>query len=301
MTGINVTDTPIHAGSIVAAVDGSPHSDAALDWAAEEARLSGRPLTLVYAERRMGAQERGWLAQAGIPLSQLRQEIRADSEKLLQRARSAAIAVAGDMETDAVLRAGDPRELLLELAGDASMIVLGSRGHGPVSSLLLGSVSVAVSRHATCPVVVVRPREEAARLRGVLVGTDGTDHSTTTLETAFREASFRAVPLTVVHCHWEAVPPPAGWRSAHPDDPFYDDARVRLAELLGGLREKFPDVRVGLELFAGHVDHCIADLSRRHALTVIGRHEQTLLERVGSFSLTTAVLEHASGPIIVVP
>jgi nucleotide-binding universal stress UspA family protein len=49
------------------------------------------------------------------------------------------------------------------------------------------------------------------------------------------------------------------------------------------------------------VDQCLADLSREHELTVIGRHERTLLERVGSFSMTTAVLEHACGPVLVVP
>jgi nucleotide-binding universal stress UspA family protein len=241
------------------------------------------------------------LALADVSLTQITQEIRADSEELLHRARTAATMVAPGVEIDAVLRVGDPREILLQLAEHASMIVLGSRGRGPVSSLLLGSVSVAVSRHAGCPLLVVRPRHDVTRLRGVLVGTDGTGRSAATLEAAFREASYHALPLTVVHCQWEALSAPGGWRAATPSDPFFDSARIRVAEVLAGLREKFPDVAVTRGIFAGHVDQCVADLSREYDVTVIGRHAKTLMERVGSLSLTTAIVEHACGPVLVVP
>jgi len=299
-TTIDTRDS-IRAGSIVIAVDGSSHADEAVAWAAAEARLTRRPLTIVHVEKTLGSQERGWLSLADVPLTQVTQEIRADSEELLQRARTAATMAARGIEIDAVLRAGDPREILLQLAEHATMIVLGSRGRGRVSSLLLGSVSVAVSRHATCPVLVVRPRHDMARLRGVLVGTDGTSRSVATLEAAFREASYHALPLTVVHCQWEALSAPGGWRAANPSDPFHDSARIRVAEVLAGLREKFPDVAVTREIFAGHVDQCVADLSREYDLTVIGRHAKTLMERVGSLSLTTAIVEHACGPVLVVP
>ena len=301
MSTIIDTRDSIRTGSIVIAVDGSSHADEAVAWAAAEARLTRRPLTIVHVEKMLGSQERGWLALADVPLTQVTQEIRADSEELLHRARTEATMAAPGVEIDAVLRVGDPREILLQLAERATMIVLGSRGRGPVSSLLLGSVSVAVSRHATCPVLVVRPRHDMARLRGVLVGTDGTSRSAATLEAAFREASYRALPLTVVHCHWEALSAPGGWRAANPSDPFFDSARIRVAEVLAGLREKFPDVAVTRGIFAGHVDQCVADLSREYDLTVIGRHAKTLMERVGSLSLTTAIVEHACGPVLVVP
>jgi nucleotide-binding universal stress UspA family protein len=301
MNGSNATGRTITPGTIVVAVDGSPHADLALAWAADEARLTRRPLAVVHAEKPVGAQERGWLAQAGIPLSQITEEIRKDSQDLLDRAEKAANQVAPDIETRTILRVGDPRQVLLDLASPASLIVLGSRGRGPVSSLLLGSVSAAVSRHATCPVVVMRPRHDVARLRGVLVGTDGTSRSRRTLEAAFREASAHGLPLTVVHCQWEALAAPGGWRSARPDDPFHDTLQIHVAEALSGLSEKFPDVEVTKEIFAGHVDQCLADLSREHDLTVIGRHEHSLLARAGSIPLTIAVLEHACGPVLIVP
>lgn len=304
MTRTNENESAIRPGSIVVAVDGSSHADQAVTWAADEARLRQCPLAVVHVERVLGAQERGWLAQAGMPLGEVTREIRADSEELLHRAQTTVAASAPEVRSDLVLLTGDPREVLLRLATHASTIVLGSRGRGPVTSLLLGSVSVAVSRQAACPVVVVRPREDhdrGARLRGVLVGTDGTEQSRSTLETAFREASYHGLPLTVVHCQWEALAGPGGWRAAGPEDPFYDSARARVADVLAGWRQKFPEVVVEVEIFAGQVDNCVADLSRQHHLTVVGRHARTLLERVGSFSLTTAIVEHASGAVLVVP
>jgi nucleotide-binding universal stress UspA family protein len=295
------TPVGIPAGTIVVGADGSDHADRAIAWAAEEALHRHRQLTVVHVEQTIGSQERGWLAQAGIPLSQVSEELRTNTTDILHRARTLATTVAAPIETDVFRYVGDPRAVLLDLAERADMIVLGSRGRGPVSSLVLGSVSVAVSGHASCPVVVVRPRQDLARLRGVLVATDGTSRSAATLECAFREASHRTLPLTVVHCQWEALSGPGGWRAARPDDPFWDTARIRIAEVIAGLREKFPEVSVKRGIFAGHVDQCVADLSREHDLTVIGRHQHTLLERVGSFPLTTAIVEHACGPVLIVP
>jgi nucleotide-binding universal stress UspA family protein len=301
MTTSHATESHIRAGSIVVGVDGSHHGEQALAWAAEEARLQERPLTIVHAERALGAYDRGWLAQAGIPPSQVTADVRKDSEELIHRAHTLAAVTAPSIEIEVALRVGDARDVLLALANRASMVVLGSRGRGPVASLLLGSVSVALSRQAACPVVVLRPREDRARPHGVLVGTDGSGRSMTTLETAFREASYHGLPLTVVHCRWEALAGPGGWRTVGASDPIHDDAQIRVAEVLAGLREKFPDVDVKVNVTAGHVDQCVADLSRAHELTVIGRHAHTLLERVGSFSLTTAIVEHACGPVLIVP
>jgi hypothetical protein len=72
MTTNTHTDGTVRAGSIVVAVDGSVHADQAIARAAEEARLSHRPLALVHVEKQLGAQERGYLAQAGTPLTQRR-------------------------------------------------------------------------------------------------------------------------------------------------------------------------------------------------------------------------------------
>jgi nucleotide-binding universal stress UspA family protein len=81
---------------------------------------------------------------------------RASSEELVAGAVRRAAAAAPDLETSATGMDGDAVSLLLGLASAASTIVLASRRLGAVGSVVLGSVSVAVSAQASCPVVVVR-------------------------------------------------------------------------------------------------------------------------------------------------
>jgi nucleotide-binding universal stress UspA family protein len=65
-----------------------------------------------------------------------------------------------------ILIEGDVKKLLVEMSRDARLLVVGNRGHSPLTELLLGSVSSYCVHHATCPVVVVKaagrttPREE---------------------------------------------------------------------------------------------------------------------------------------------
>ena len=83
------------------------------------------------------------------------------------------------------------------------MLVLGSRGRGQLRSLLLGSVGVALVRHARCPVVVHRPGHAGTVRDGIVVGADATEESLPVLEFAYREASLRKLPLTVLYSYWD--------------------------------------------------------------------------------------------------
>lgn len=78
---------------------------------------------------------------------------------------------------------------LVGACADADLLVIGSRGRGPVTGLVLGSVSRACLAHASCPVVVVRPQPEQARSHGrVLVGVDLSGHCSQALRVAAEEA-----------------------------------------------------------------------------------------------------------------
>ncbi|MEU4214215.1 universal stress protein [Actinoplanes sp. NPDC026623] len=63
------------------------------------------------------------------------------------------------MTVDQVVLRGHPAAALLDQAKAATLLVVGSRGHGGFASVLLGSTSVYCTEHATCPVVVVRDKE----------------------------------------------------------------------------------------------------------------------------------------------
>jgi nucleotide-binding universal stress UspA family protein len=102
---------------------------------------------------------------------------------------------------ETLVRATEPDEALLALGETARMLVVGSRGLGPIGSVVHGSVSLRVSSAASCPVVVVR--DEALRPPGIVVGTDGSPASSAAVEFGFSQASLRGVPLTVLH----ALPP----------------------------------------------------------------------------------------------
>jgi nucleotide-binding universal stress UspA family protein len=288
-------------GSIVVGLDGSASSTEALIWAATEAGLQKRPLTIVHAEKPFSSSQRAWLTQAGITTREIVDQTLADAREIVDRARVRAAALCPDVEISATVQEGDPRNVLLEMAGVANMIVLGSRGRGPVASLLMGSVSVALVRHATCPVLIMRPEGHDQEHRGVLVGSDGSAQSLTTVELAYREASIHQMPLTVVHCLWDPLVARVRWGHLTPADPYYEDAQLQIAEALAGMTEKFTEVPLHVVLTKGAVDACLVDLSRRHDLLVVGRHAHSLAGRLGWGGLTTAIVERASGPVLVVP
>lgn len=288
-------------GSIVVGVDGSSSSDQALLWAADEARLQQRSLTIVHTERTYGTNEQAWLASAGISPRVYTDQIRQDAVQLLEKSGREARAHCPDLTIDTMLRTDDARDVLKDLSKEAAMVVVGSRGHGRFVGILLGSVSGALARKARCPVGVVRPRSGEHDHRGVLVSGDGSKESLDTIETAFREASSRQLPLTVVHCLWDPLAARIRWAHLHAEDPGYDESRLAIAEALAGTSEKFPDVDVHFLVTKGDVADCLIDLSRMHDLLVVGRHAHSFGERLEWGGLTTDIVEHAASPVIVVP
>ena len=126
-----MTDVSPH--SIVVGVDGSAASDQAVAWAAEQARLEGRDLTLVHATGTVGTTTLLWMDQAGVDSEAAVQAIRTDAERLLQAAADRVAELAPDVRVRGVVAELDPRDALLELAPEAALVVVGSRGLGPVA------------------------------------------------------------------------------------------------------------------------------------------------------------------------
>jgi len=140
----------------VVGVDGSTASLEALRWAVAEARVHGGGdvrAVMVWAIPHGGLAGSMGPEPYGLP----------DPVMFEQEARQrlgSAIEAAGDtspVEVHAELLEGQPAGVLRELSHEADLVVVGSRGHGGFASLLLGSVSAQVVRHAHCSVVVIRP------------------------------------------------------------------------------------------------------------------------------------------------
>jgi len=134
---------PGHApGVIVAGADGSPASQAALEFAFEEAALRDVPLLAVCA-----------LADSAEVLGAAH-----DYEAQFTEAVSRCERDFPHVTTRRMVMPGGPRAALFTAAAESQLLVVGARGHGRLRDMRLGSVASAVLHHATCPVAVVRSR-----------------------------------------------------------------------------------------------------------------------------------------------
>jgi nucleotide-binding universal stress UspA family protein len=140
---------------IVVGVDGSENAWHALDWAMGEAKLRNATLRIVCSfEDPVSTVGLGTAFTTGAPIS-------VDPEVIADAARDVvdeAKRRVGDAAVELVSRCDRPGDVLVEQAQGASLLVVGTRGHGAVGNLLLGSVSQFVIHHASCPVVVVPTR-----------------------------------------------------------------------------------------------------------------------------------------------
>lgn len=268
----------IEPRSVVVAVDGSEHAERALHWAAEQAVLEHRPLAVVAVGDDAGA-----IAEEGV---------------------TAARRLHPGLEPRALALPGDPREVLLDLSERAGVLVVGSRGRGAIKSMLLGSVSTALSAHAACPVVVCRPSTGEPSGAGVVVGADTTAESVPVIEYAYRQAALRGQPLTVLHCFWDAVAAVAEYRQGRGeavDAPELEELRAVVAQSVAGLAADYPDVPVTVGLQHGLVDEALSRRDQAWDLIVVGRHPMTSLGRVLTGSIATSVVERARTTVAVVP
>jgi nucleotide-binding universal stress UspA family protein len=264
-------------GSVLVAVDGSSHASRAVRWAAQQASLEHRRLMVVSVGR----------TAAG----------------LADDAATAAQLAHPDLSVTATAVGGDPREVLIDASTHTHLVVVGSRGRGAVRSMLLGSVSATVSAHSACPVIVCRPPAGHTQ-SGVVVGADATPESLPVIEFAYRLASLRNLPLTVVHTYWDAAVVLAQYRESRgekADWPQLDDLRATLSESTADLAQRYPEVAVAFTLKHGFADEAVSPRHGGWDLIVVGRHPMTSLARVLTGSIATAVVERAQSTVAVVP
>ena len=132
---------------VIAGVDGSPSSKAALRWAQSFAAMSGGRLDVLMA----------WHVPttfAGPGYIPAVSNLSVDHEKLLNEVVDEVFGADRPSYMTLLVREGHAAHLLVEASTDADLIVVGSRGHGGFAGLLLGSVSAKVAEHAACPVLI---------------------------------------------------------------------------------------------------------------------------------------------------
>jgi len=145
----------LSGGRVVVGVDGAGDSEAALEEAFAEAHLRGAQLEVIHTWRRFASSGSG----AGGRLGQDPLGLQADDTDALRAAVAPFRTRFPRLAVTEQLVEGTAARVLVESAAQAELLVVGTRGRGPITGLLLGSVGQHVVAHARCPVMVARPRE----------------------------------------------------------------------------------------------------------------------------------------------
>lgn len=300
----NANDNVVLPDALWVGVDGSPDSDRAVEWAARTASARAWPLQLAAAIRvpSMFYIEPSPAKFIETELTQAARDHLARAEEIARRVGSP------DLEIGRVCRTATPAELLLEGSSEARTVVIGTRGHGEVTGLLVGSVARAVVAHSECPTVVIpRPGEDSPtpdEMAGlpVVVGVDGSAASEAAVEMAFGEASARGVPLVAVSVWSDATVHPA--LGSTPDDPHWSRVQTMeeqvLSERLAGYREIYIDVPVRTLVERENPVRVLAEQSRRAQLVVLGTRGRGGFRGLLLGSTSHAMLQHTRCPLMVV-
>jgi len=281
--------TPVPPESLVVGFDGSSGSEQALDWAVAEARRTTRPLHLVRAVGRHDPKAFDPGAEVDPATSLAVEQVMAKAPELRVGAQS---------------REGSAAAVLVEASRTSATVVVGARGHGRFSSVLVGSVSQQVAAHASCPVVVVRPEspERGTEAGRVVVGLDASERSVAALSYAYAQASSRDLGLTVVHSWWWEQP--GGFLAGSTKEGEWsaasDRETVLVGELLAGWHEQFPDVEVRRHLVRGHPVATLVEESQGAEMLVIGSRGRGGFTGLLLGSVSNGVLREASCPVVVV-
>jgi nucleotide-binding universal stress UspA family protein len=286
--------------AITVGLDGSPESLAAAHWAAEEAERRKLTLRLLHA----------WPLLAPEPThvpSEVDQNYWA--KRIVHNARAELQARHPGLSIVGNLVADDALDALLQAASESEMVVLGSRGLGPVESYFLGDISMPVVARAEHPVVLVRAETHKEGLQptpgtagAVVVALKLHGPCEDLLEFGFVTAAARNVPLRAVHGRSLPVHAYVPWGIDHDvTEEIAQDAQKELNQVLRPWREKFPGVQVvDVVRLESPAKAAVRD-AESAGLLVVGRrkHHPPLAPRLGP--VAQAAVHHARCPVAVVP
>jgi nucleotide-binding universal stress UspA family protein len=271
----------------VVGVDGSDDSALALRWAAAAANAAGVPVRAVQSWIHPRA---AILPIAPVPVS---------AEQMDAQTHEAITAIVTDTleSTDAVtitVLRGSPAGALLGTVSPDSVLVLGSRGLGGFTGLLLGSVSQECVEYASCPVVVVRTDRTVGEGDVILVGKDGSDGAKRALAWAHTVATATGARLRAVHA----------WRATVSERPprISERLRSRAADAVQGWTQELDD-EIETDEMEGDPRDVLVTAAERYdpALTVVGRRGAGGLRSMRLGSTANHLVRHSTTNIAVVP
>jgi nucleotide-binding universal stress UspA family protein len=276
--------------TVLVAVDGSPASRAALDWALERAGRTPTRVRLVTVV---------WTGHASF---RFEDEVEPLYERVLTEAEEHALSVRGDVEVTTSMLHGVPHAELVQASESATMLVIGTDKSSRVAGIVYGTLPMRVAARAHCPVVVVprswQPKESAPLLLGV--GDEAP--SPEAADFAAREALIRQRPLELLHV-WASspvYPTPVRERVGHLHESIRRWHEEVVAESATAIRGAFPELEIVERLVEGSRIPQLIEAGEKSQLLVVGRRGGILRGLVLG-SAAHDVLMNPPCPVAVVP
>ncbi len=290
-------NSPDNAMRILVAIDGSESALRAAHWAAAEAARRGRGLTIVHAYDWPLPNYRPAVVDPAV----LHDSIVSTANATLAAAVSAVTEAAPTLPVTAELVSGSVVTALLDLTRRAELLVLGSRGLGGFTGLLIGSVAVELVAHGHCPVVVVRG-DRPAPGAPVVVGVDGSPVSELAVAHAFDQAAARGCDLVAVHTWVDTAVLfglGGGYGQAVDWTSLADEAEALLTASLAGWHEKYPGVTVRRVVERDQPTKALLAAAGGAQLVVVGSRGRGGFTGLTLGSVSQALIQHCPCPVMV--
>ena len=287
---------------ILLATDGSRDAELATRAAVDLSNGAGADLCVVHAWQPLPH-----FAYPGLVPERYDPPFEEGARKLLYEQTDRIGRVGGTVAQSQLAR-GRPAEAIVDLGEeiDADLIVVGSRGLGPLRRLVMGSVSDAVVRHAHHPVLVVRGGDEAWPPRRILIGDDGSEAAKRAGELAATITKLVAAEATLVRAYENPPEPIRGWSAQD---------RRELDEAISRERRALEDRAEELATIAGsRIETRLIDTEPTLAMLIVaeeGEEESTMIavgsrglgaaKRTMLGSVSTKILRVARGSVLVCP
>ena len=286
----------INDKAILVGVDGSHASYKATWWAANYAKHAGLTLQIVCAYSLPSYAAVSF--DATYTAMGDDNAAHSDAQEILSKAK--AIADEQGVEATTLIVTGDPASVFVELSRNYNLIVIGNRGKGGLAERLLGTTSSSLPAYAYCPIVVVPYTDDDGNLMHlnntitkVAVGSDESKWGLKALEIAADFAAAWDAELDVI----SAVPNMKGSDDEGVMASFKDDLEVRIKPL----EEAHPDLKINKQIVPGPAVGALTKASYDHDVVVVGSRGRGGFTGLLLGSTSQGLLQHAVGPVYVVP
>jgi nucleotide-binding universal stress UspA family protein len=256
---------------VTVGVDGTTTALRAVGWATAEAGARGVPLKIVHAAPYAGSADG-----------------RRRAEEILAHACSTAHRCDNSVTVRTEILDGQPVPALVHASDEADLLVVGMADGHP-GEVTLGSVAIAVTGRARCPVAVVRGHHRAAASgRPVLLGVDDVPADAPAVTAAFADAQRHGTPLVVLH----ARPGHAPGSDA--------DVAAGLEDQLAPWRHAHPHVPTEVRIARGRPEDALLHAAAQARLVIVSTRRRGNLARLVLGSCSRALARHSPCPVTVV-